>query len=175
MSSQPQQFALMVAGLLIALLVVSTLFSWYAAHQTLEENPNTQESMSQTSLQRGQTFLEKNKQQPGIEVLPSGLQYKILVPGTGKQPAPQNKVTVHYRGTFIGGKEFDSSYDRGEPTTFGVNRVIPGWVEALLLMKEGAKWKLYIPPHLAYGEMGAGGVISPNETLIFDVELIKVD
>jgi FKBP-type peptidyl-prolyl cis-trans isomerase len=105
----------------------------------------------------------------------SGLKYEVITPGTGKQPTLNDRVTVHYRGTLTNGKEFDSSYSRGQPATFPVSGVIKGWTEALQLMKEGAKYKLTIPPDLAYGDRGAGGVIGPNETLIFDVELIKVN
>ncbi len=122
----------------------------------------------------GEEFLEANKKKEGVKTLPSGLQYKIIAEGTGKSPKATDTVTVNYRGTLIDGTEFDSSYKRGQPATFPVNGVIPGWTEALQLMKEGAKWELFIPPSLAYGERGAGGVIGPNSTLIFEVELISV-
>jgi FKBP-type peptidyl-prolyl cis-trans isomerase FklB len=105
----------------------------------------------------------------------SGLKYEVIQEGTGKQPTLNDSVTVNYRGTLTNGKEFDSSYSRGKPATFPVSGVIKGWTEALQLMKEGAKYKLTIPPDLAYGSRGAGGVIGPNETLIFEVELIKVN
>jgi FKBP-type peptidyl-prolyl cis-trans isomerase len=105
----------------------------------------------------------------------SGLQYEVLASGTGKSPTATDKVTVHYRGTLTDGTEFDSSYKRGQPAVFPVNRVIPGWTEALQLMKEGDKWRLTIPPQLAYGERGAGRLIPPNSTLVFEVELIKVN
>jgi FKBP-type peptidyl-prolyl cis-trans isomerase len=105
----------------------------------------------------------------------SGLKYEVVTEGTGKQPTLNDRVTVHYRGTLTNGKEFDSSYGRGQPATFPVSGVIKGWTEALQLMKEGAKYKLTIPPDLAYGSRGAGGVIGPNETLLFEVELIKVN
>lgn len=121
-------------------------------------------------------FLAKNKKVQGVTALPSGLQYKIISPGTGKSPVATDTVTVNYRGTLINGEEFDSSYKRGTPATFPVNGVIKGWQQALPLMKEGAKWQFFIPSDLAYGPQGnGGGGIGPNETLIFDVELIKVN
>ena len=116
----------------------------------------------------------ENKNKEGVVTLPSGLQYKVLQEGTGRTPTATDTVSTHYRGTLLDGREFDSSYKRNEPTEFPVNRVIKGWTEALQLMKEGSKWMLYIPPHLAYGERGAGGLIGPNETLIFEIELLKV-
>lgn len=121
-----------------------------------------------------QSFLDANKKKPGVTVLPSGLQYKVLTPGTGKQPKAADEVTVHYRGSLVDGSVFDSSYERGEPATFPVDGVIPGWVEALQLMKTGAKWELVIPSELAYGKRGAGGVIPPHATLIFEVELLSI-
>ncbi len=122
----------------------------------------------------GEAFLAENKKKPGVKTLPSGLQYKVLSEGSGKTPKATDTVVTHYRGTLIDGKEFDSSYKRGEPATFAANRVIPAWTEALQLMKEGAKWQLFIPSQLAYGEQGYGQDIGPNATLVFDVELIKV-
>ena len=119
-------------------------------------------------------FIMENKNKEGVVTLPSGLQYKVLQEGTGRTPTATDTVSTHYRGTLLDGREFDSSYKRNEPTEFPVNRVIKGWTEALQLMKEGSKWMLYIPPHLAYGERGAGGLIGPNETLIFEIELLKV-
>lgn len=111
----------------------------------------------------------------GVVTTQSGLQYEILASGSGKSPSASDSVTVHYRGTLTDGTEFDSSHKRGQPAVFPVNRVIPGWTEALQLMKEGDKWKLTIPPQLAYGERGAGKLIPPNSTLVFEVELIKVN
>ena len=123
----------------------------------------------------GEIFLETNKKKEGVQTLPSGLQYKVVKAGSGKKPTTTDTVTVHYRGTLIDGKEFDSSYLRGKPATFPVNAVIPGWTEALPLMEEGAKWELFIPSNLAYGERGAGRDIGPNATLIFEVELISIE
>jgi FKBP-type peptidyl-prolyl cis-trans isomerase FklB len=122
----------------------------------------------------GEAFLEENKKKEGVKTLPSGLQYRVITEGTGKTPTENDTVIVHYRGTLLDGTEFDSSYRRGEPATFRVKGVIPGWSEALQLMKEGAKWQLFIPSRLAYGERGAGRTIGPNAVLIFDVELISV-
>ena len=123
---------------------------------------------------KGTAFLQNNAIQEGIVVLPSGLQYKVLRPGTGKSPALKDHVTVDYRGTTIEGREFDSSYARGKPMIFQTNKVIPGWTEALQLMKVGAKWQLFIPENIAYGARGAGDAIGPKETLIFEVELLLV-
>lgn len=122
----------------------------------------------------GEAFLAKNRSREGVVSLPSGLQYEVIQAGTGKSPSATDTVEVHYKGTLIDGKEFDSSYKRGQPATFPVNGVIKGWTEALQLMKEGAKWKLYIPSDLAYGSRGAGSDIGPNSTLVFDVELLQV-
>jgi FKBP-type peptidyl-prolyl cis-trans isomerase FklB len=133
------------------------------------------EKKAALSKQEGIDFLEKNKAQEGIKVTASGLQYKIHSSGSGKAPAATDKVTVNYIGKLIDGTEFDNSSSRAEPTTFTVNQVIPGWTEALQLMREGDKWTLFIPSDLAYGEQGAGGQIPPNATLIFEVELVKVN
>lgn len=123
----------------------------------------------------GIAYLAKNKERKEVLTTPSGLQYEVIKEGNGKQPKANDSVTVHYTGRLIDGTVFDSSVDRGEPATFGVTQVIPGWVEALQMMKEGAQWRLHIPSALAYGPNGAGNAIGPNETLIFDVELIKVN
>jgi len=126
------------------------------------------------ALDEGQKFLRENQKKPGIHTLPSGLQYKIIKKGQGASPGPADFVTVHYRGTLINGKEFDSSYSRQAPTTFAVNAVIPGWTEALQLMSPGAKWTIYVPAKLAYGAQRIGHLIAPNSTLIFDIELLSV-
>lgn len=125
------------------------------------------------TLKKGEDFLAENAKRPGIVTLPSGLQYEILSAGTGRKPSATDRVQCHYHGTLIDGTVFDSSVQRGEPAVFGVNQVIPGWVEALQLMPEGSRWKLYIPSKLAYGEHQAGS-IPPNSALVFEVELIKV-
>jgi FKBP-type peptidyl-prolyl cis-trans isomerase len=122
----------------------------------------------------GETFLAENKTKEGVKILPSGLQYKILKQGSGVQPQDADTVEVNYRGTLIDGTEFDSSYKRGQPLSFPVDGIIPGWKEALKLMPVGSKWQLFIPSSLAYGEKGAGGEIGPNATLIFEVELLAI-
>ncbi|MFT2011229.1 FKBP-type peptidyl-prolyl cis-trans isomerase N-terminal domain-containing protein [Pontibacter sp. 13R65] len=123
----------------------------------------------------GEAFLAENKNKEGVKTLPSGLQYQVLQEGNGKSPSSSDRVTTHYHGTLIDGTVFDSSYERGQPATFPVNGVIAGWTEALQLMQEGAKWRLYVPSELAYGAQGAGDVIGAHTTLIFDVELIAVN
>ncbi|GAA4386919.1 FKBP-type peptidyl-prolyl cis-trans isomerase [Hymenobacter koreensis] len=123
----------------------------------------------------GEAFLAENKNKPGVQTLPSGLQYEVLNEGSGKKPTLTSSVTTHYHGTLIDGSVFDSSYQRGQPATFPVNGVIAGWTEALQLMPEGSKWRLYIPSDLAYGKRGAGRDIGPDSALVFDVELIKVN
>lgn len=133
------------------------------------------QARAQEAKDKGKAFLAENKKKPGVIELPSGLQYKIIKSGTGKQPTADGSVTAHYRGALINGDEFDSSYQRGEPATFSTKQVIPGWREILPMMHEGDKWQVFIPAELAYGEQGAGGKIGPNETLVFDIELIKVN
>jgi FKBP-type peptidyl-prolyl cis-trans isomerase len=131
--------------------------------------------MAQSSnLEQGQAFLKANASKTGVHTTPSGLQYKIITEGHGKSPKATDTVLVNYRGTTIDGTEFDSSYKRNEPISFPLNGVIPGWTEGVQLIKEGGKIQLYIPSNLAYGSQGAGGVIPPDATLIFDIELLKV-
>jgi len=130
---------------------------------------------SSASKEAGEAFLAQNKTRDGVVTTESGLQYEVITEGTGEKPGLEDEVTAHYHGTLIDGTVFDSSVNRGEPVPFQVNRVIPGWTEALQLMPVGSKWKLYIPSELAYGENGAGNVIGPNETLIFEVELISIN
>ena len=122
----------------------------------------------------GEEFLSINKGRAGVVTLPSGLQYQVLQQGNGEKPKATDKVKCHYHGTLINGTVFDSSVERGTPAVFGVNQVIPGWVEALQLMPVGSKWRLFIPSNLAYGENGAGEMIEPNSALIFDVELLDI-
>jgi FKBP-type peptidyl-prolyl cis-trans isomerase len=122
----------------------------------------------------GEKFLAANKAKEGVVTLPSGLQYKVLTAGTGPKPTPEQTVVCNYKGTLIDGKEFDSSYKRGQPATFPVKGVIKGWTEVLQLMPVGSKWQVVVPPDLAYGERGAGADVGPNATLIFEIELISV-
>ena len=122
----------------------------------------------------GKKFLEENGKKANVKTTASGLQYEVLTEGTGKTPAKTDKVRVHYTGSLLDGKVFDSSVARGTPAEFGLNQVIPGWTEGVALMKEGAKYRFFIPENLAYGERGAGGAIPPCATLIFEVELLKV-
>lgn len=128
----------------------------------------------ENNLKEGEAFLAANKSKEGVVALPSGLQYKILTPGTGPKPTSADQVVCNYKGTLINGTEFDSSYKRGQPATFPVGGVIKGWTEALQLMPVGSKWQLFIPASLAYGERGAGNDIGPNATLIFEVELLSI-
>ena len=139
-----------------------------------QEMGQKQSAQGTNNKQAGEAFLEENKDKEGVKTLPSGLQYQVLQEGNGKSPSKTDTVTTHYHGTLIDGTVFDSSYERGQPATFPVNGVIAGWTEALQLMKEGAKWRLFIPSELAYGSQGAGEDIGPNTTLIFDVELLSV-
>lgn len=130
--------------------------------------------MAQSALEKGQQFLQENAKKEGVKTTPSGLQYVVLTEGQGKSPKATDTVLVHYKGTLLDGTEFDSSYKRNAPISFPLNQVIPGWTEGVQLMKEGAKYRFFIPSNLAYGSRGAGGAIGPDETLIFDVELLKV-
>lgn len=139
-----------------------------------ERNRAEAERMANVNAEAGRTFLVENKDRKEVHVTQSGLQYEILKEGEGPSPKSTDKVKVHYTGKLIDGTVFDSSVERGEPATFGVTQVIPGWIEALQLMKVGSKWRLFIPSELAYGPKGAGGLIGPNATLIFDVELLDI-
>jgi FKBP-type peptidyl-prolyl cis-trans isomerase FklB len=158
------------------------LLSEDEARAALTELQNDMRKKQQEKMQRlgeankneGEAFLTANKAKDGVVTLPSGLQYKILTSGTGRKPTATDSVVCNYRGTLIDGKEFDSSYKRGQPATFPVSGVIKGWTEALQLMPVGSKWQLFIPSDLAYGERGQGGDIGPDATLIFEVELLSI-
>jgi FKBP-type peptidyl-prolyl cis-trans isomerase FklB len=132
-----------------------------------------QKEKSEANLKAGQEFLAQNRLRPGVTETPSGLQYEVLTEGNGPKPSATSKVTCHYHGTLTDGTIFDSSVQRGQPATFPLNMVITGWTEALQLMPTGSKWRLFLPPNLAYGERQTGAHIGPNSTLIFDVELIS--
>jgi FKBP-type peptidyl-prolyl cis-trans isomerase FklB len=130
--------------------------------------------LAEKNKHEGDAFLEANKKKEGVTTLPSGLQYKVLVMGKGKKPKLTDSVVVHYRGTFVDGKEFDNTVTKGEPATFVVNEVIAGWKEALQLMPVGSRWQLFVPSGMAFGERGAGQLIPPNAALIFEVELVAI-
>jgi FKBP-type peptidyl-prolyl cis-trans isomerase FklB len=173
---------LVVDGLKDSLSGGKTLMTPEEAQAVLREvqvevQKEQQEKMKQAADKNktgGEAFLAANKDKEGVVTLPSGLQYKILTEGTGPKPTQDDSVVCNYRGTLVDGKEFDSSYKRGQPATFPVKGVIKGWTEALQLMPVGSKWQLFVPPSLAYGEQGAGADIGPNSTLIFEVELISI-
>ncbi|MDD6889403.1 MAG: FKBP-type peptidyl-prolyl cis-trans isomerase [Bacteroidales bacterium] len=152
-----------------AKVVIREFFSEMEARQKQEAA-----KLADINAKAGKDFLAENAKRPEVLTTASGLQYEIIKDGDGAQPSPNDQVEVHYTGKLIDGTVFDSSEERGVPATFGVTQVIPGWVEALQLMKAGSRWRLYIPSDLAYGPNGAGGIIGPNATLIFDVELLKV-
>lgn len=145
------------------------------AQKLQQEYAATIEEAGRKNLAEGEAFLKENKDKDGVITTASGLQYKVLVKGDGPLPAATDEVRVHYRGTLISGKEFDSSYKRQEPVSFRLDSVIPGWVEALQLMTVGSKYQLFIPPALAYGPREVGPEIGPNTTLIFEVELVGID
>ena len=130
--------------------------------------------MNAENIEKGKAFLAENAKKEGVVTLPSGLQYEVITEGNGKKPSATDRVKCHYEGTLIDGTLFDSSIKRGQPAVFGVNQVIQGWVEALQLMTEGSKWRLFIPSDLGYGAQGAGEMIPPHSTLVFEVELIEV-
>lgn len=139
-----------------------------------QEAAEQAQQQAAANREQGEAFLAENARKDGVETTESGLQYEVIEEGSGESPAASDRVTVHYTGTLIDGTVFDSSRERGQPATFALNQVIPGWTEGLQLMNEGAHYKFYIPSELAYGERGAGDVIEPGSTLIFDVELIEV-
>jgi FKBP-type peptidyl-prolyl cis-trans isomerase FklB len=143
-------------------------------NEMMGKQAQMQKDLAEKNLKEGKAFLAANAKKEGVKTTPSGLQYKVLVEGNGKTPTATDTVIAHYRGRLIDGTEFDDSYKRGEPLTIPVSGVIKGWTEALQMMKVGSKWQLFIPSELAYGEQGAGQVIGPNETLIFDIELLGI-
>jgi len=149
---------------------------WMAYQQELmAKQQQEREESGVKNKEVGQKWLEENKKKDGVQVTASGLQYKVITMGEGATPTKDDKVKVHYRGKLIDGKQFDSSYDRGEPAVFPVTGVIPGWTEVLQLMPVGSKWEVYIPSELGYGERGAGQDIGPHATLIFDLELLGIE
>lgn len=161
----------LVEGIKDALSASEPLMSLEEMKKTLASKRQKKTKMTEQIRREGREFLAANAKKPGVITLPSGLQYKVIREGTGKTPGLNDSVTVHYRGTLINGNEFDSSYRKGEPASFRVSGVIKGWIQALQLMKEGAKWQLFIPPDLAYGSRGP----LEDQTLIFDVQLISVE
>jgi len=156
-----------------ALMTDTTASAFIVSYMQKREKARLMAENSQ-QIEKAKSWLAANAVAEGVVTTPSGLQYKVLVEGTGSTPGPQDMVKVHYTGKTIEGNQFDSSYDRGEPAQFRVSNVIRGWVEGLQLMKEGSRLMLYIPYDLAYGERGAGNVIKPFETLVFEVELLEV-
>ena len=142
--------------------------------QLEKEMQEANQKAAKQNREIGEAFLSENAKREGVKTTASGLQYEVLESGNGAQPTANDRVEVHYTGKLIDGTVFDSSVERGVPATFGVTQVIPGWVEALQLMHEGDQWRLYIPSDLAYGPYGAGGLIGPDTTLIFDVQLLRV-
>ncbi|SFF56896.1 FKBP-type peptidyl-prolyl cis-trans isomerase FklB [Fontimonas thermophila] len=145
------------------------------ARRMQERQQQERAAQAEKAKAEGEAFLAENAKKPGVKTTASGLQYEVLTEGKGEHPTAEDRVTVHYRGTLINGEEFDSSYARGQPVTFPLANVIPGWTEGVQLMTPGSKYKFYIPSNLAYGERGAGVKIGPNETLIFEVELLSVE
>jgi FKBP-type peptidyl-prolyl cis-trans isomerase FklB len=174
--------SIVARGLKDALAGGKTLMTQEEAQATLNQQKAEAQKKHEAKMQaageenrkQGVEFLAANKTKEGVVTLPSGLQYKILKAGDGPKPASTDSVVCNYRGTLINGTEFDSSYKRGQPTTFPVSGVIKGWTEALQLMPVGSKWQLFVPADLAYGDRGAGNDIGPNATLIFEVELLSI-
>ena len=144
-------------------------------NQQIAKIKASEEKIAAANLIKSNQFFEENKKKPNVTTLTSGLQYTEITAGKGKSPKNGDVVTVNYRGTLLDGTEFDSSYSRNEPSTLELENLIPGWQEALVLMKPGAKWKIFVPATLAYGEKGAGRVIEPNSALIFEIELLKIE
>lgn len=164
-----------VQGLKDVLAEARPAISYDEAKQVINDYfVKLQKEKLEINKKAGEEFLTINKHKAGVVTLPSGLQYEVLKKGSGAKPTAGDQVKCHYHGTLINGTVFDSSVQRGEPAVFGVSQVIPGWVEALQLMEVGSKWRLFVPPHLAYGEQQVGDVIEPNSTLVFDVELLDI-
>ena len=167
---------LVTAGLKAVLQGEKPLLSMDACNSIVRENAVKQQMKKhESNKSEGEAFLAENKKRDGVITLDNGLQYEILKEGNGKMPKANDKVLVHYHGTLIDGTTFDSSVDRGEPITFGLNQVIRGWTEILQLMPVGSKWRVYIPYDLAYGDQGAGQSIKPYSTLIFEIELLGIE
>ena len=180
----PYGLSLLASILMLPVSAFAAAPASEAAKQTTPATQSTQntstQSIAEKNLMEAQQYLDKNRQNPGVKTLPSGLQYEVMKENekskreNAPSPSASDLATVHYKGTLINGTEFDSSYSRNEPAEFPVNGVIPAWTEALQLMPVGSKWQLFVPSKLAYGERGAGGVIEPNSTLIFEVELLQI-
>lgn len=143
--------------------------------QMVSKQQQQMQQMSDQNSKDGAAFLAKNKSQPGVVTLPNGLQYKVILAGSGNSPTANDTVSVDYEGTFINGQVFSSTYQQGQPVTFQISQVIPGWQQALKMMKPGAEWMVYIPSNLAYGAQGVGDTIGPNETLVFKIHLLSVN
>lgn len=167
---------LIAAGLKTSLSGEKPLLSIDACNAIVRENAmKSQMKQHESNKKAGEAFLAENKKKEGVTTLDNGIQYEVLKEGNGKKPRATDKVLVHYHGTLIDGTTFDSSVDRGEPITFGLNQVIRGWTETLQLMPVGSKWRVYIPYDMAYGEQGAGQTIKPYSTLIFEIELLGIE
>jgi FKBP-type peptidyl-prolyl cis-trans isomerase len=168
-------YQLLLQGLIAQREDKETLLTLGEAEQALTTMKQREDEMKYAAVkEKGEAFLKANAALEGVTVTESGLQYSVITAGDGAKPAASDRVTVHYRGSLIDGTEFDSSYSRGEPATFGLNQVIPGWTEGVQLMNLGSKFKFVIPYQLGYGERGAGNSIGPFETLVFEVELIEI-
>jgi len=168
-------YQLLLQGLIAQREDKETLLTLGEAEQALTTMKQREDAMKYATVkEKGEAFLKTNAALEGVTVTESGLQYSVITAGDGAKPAASDRVTVHYRGSLIDGTEFDSSYSRGEPATFGLNQVIPGWTEGVQLMNLGSKFKFVIPYQLGYGERGAGNSIGPFETLVFEVELIEI-